>query len=96
MPNGHGGVPFLGTPILFAAMFATFVALPLRSRFGWAWVGWRLAYSLHMWNADEYGGAYTEPGAYRRAVRRYRVLAVVYTVITVAIGFSILCWRGLP
>ena len=106
MPNGHGGVPFLGTPIFFAAMFATFAGLPLKTRLGWAWVaiclvlaalvGWRLAYNLHMWDADEYGGAYTEPDVYRRAARRYRVLAVVYTVLTAAVGFSILWWRGLP
>jgi hypothetical protein len=106
MPNGHGGVPFLGTPILFAAMFVIFAGLPLKTRLGWAWVaiclvlsalvGWRLAYNLHMWDADEYGGAYTEPDVYRRAARRYRVLAVVYTVLTAAVGFSILWWRGLP
>ena len=106
MPNGHGGVPFLGTPIFFAVMFSIAAWIPLKTRLGWAWVviclvfaalvGWRLAYHLHMWDADEYGGAYTEPDVYRRAVVRYRVLAVLYTVFTVAIGFGILWWRGLP
>lgn len=106
MPNGHGGVPFLGAPIFFAVMFATFAWLPLKAKLGWVWVaiclmfaalvGWRLAYSLHMWDADEYGGAYTESDVYRRAVWRYRVLSVVYTVLTVAVGFRILWWIGLP
>jgi hypothetical protein len=106
MPNGHGGVPFLGAPILFAVMFAAFAELPLKARLGWGWVaiclvlaglaGWRLAYNLHMRAADEYGGAYTPPDVYWRAVRRYRVLAVVYTVLTTTVGFSILWWRGLP
>jgi hypothetical protein len=87
-------------------MFAAFAWLPLKARLGWAWVaiclvfaalaGWRLAYALHMWDADEYGGAYTESEVYRQAVRRYHVLAVVYTVLAVAAGFSILWWRGLP
>jgi hypothetical protein len=106
MPNGHGGVPFLGAPILFAVMFATFVGLPLKDRLGWAWVGiclvlaalvgWRLAYNLHMRDADEYGGGYTPPAVYRQAARRYRVLAVVYTVLTTTMGLGILWWRGLP
>lgn len=106
MPNGHGGVPFLGAPILFAVMFAAFAGLPLQARLGWAWVaiclvlaglvGWRLAYNLHMWGADEYGGAYTAPDVYRRAARRYRVLAVASTVLATSIGFDILWWRGLP
>jgi len=106
MPNGHGGVPFLGAPIVFAIMFATFAALPFKVWLGWAWVviclvlaalvGWRLAYHLHMRDADEYGGAYTSPDVYRRATRRYWCMAVVYTALTTTVGFGILWWRGLP
>jgi len=106
MPNGHGGVPFLGAPIVFAAMFAVFASLPFEAPLGWAWVaicltlaalvGWRLAYHLHMRDADEYGGAYTAPDVYRRAARRYRILATVYTILATSVGFSILWWRGLP
>jgi hypothetical protein len=106
MPNGHGGIPFLGAPIAFSILFAVFAGLPLKERFGWAWVvvclvlaalvGWRLAYHLHMRDADEYGGAYTPPEVYRRTARRYRVLAVVYTVLATTLGFGILWWRGLP
>lgn len=106
MPNGHGGVPFFGTPIIFAVMFAIFAGLPLKTRLGWAWVaiclvlaalvGWRLAYDLHMRDADEYGGAYTPPDVYRRAARRYWCLAVAYAVLTTTVGFGILWWCGLP
>jgi hypothetical protein len=106
MPNGHGGVPFLGTPIFFTVMYAAFAGLPLKDRLGWVWVaiflvfaalaGWRLAYHLHTWDADEYGGSYTEPDVYRRAKGRYRVLAMVYTVLTAAVGFGLLWWCGLP
>lgn len=61
-----------------------------------ALVGWRLAYHLHMRDADEYGGAYTAPDVYQRAARRYRILAMIYTILATAVGFCILWWRGLP
>ena len=38
MPNGHGGVPFPGAPIVFALMFTTLAGLPLKARLAWAWV----------------------------------------------------------
>ena len=106
MPNGHGGVPFLALPIMLIVIFVTVVALPVGPRFGWAWVGvclllaaligWRLAYDLHMRDADEYGGAYTPADVYRRAVLRYRSLVVIYVAVTAGLGFWILWWRGLP
>jgi len=92
MPNGHSGVPFLGGPMVLAVMFfACCASLPFKERLGWAWVaiclifaalaGWRLAYDLHMRDADEYGGAYAPPEVHRPArtlrsipwVYRYRV-----------------------
>ena len=106
MPNGHGGAPFLGAPILLAVLFAIFAFLPVRDRLGWAWVGiglvlaalagWRLAYHLHMRDADEYGGAYTSPDIYREASRRYWMRAALYTILATAAGFGVLWWRGLP
>ena len=106
MPNGHGGVPFLGAPIFLAILFAIFAALPLTERLGWTWVGvclllaasagWRLAYHLHMRAADEYDGAYTSRDVYRQAARRYWVLAPVYALLAAAAGFGVLWWRGLP
>jgi hypothetical protein len=108
MPNGHGGTPFLGAPLLFAVMFTVVAWLPptARQQLGNGWIaiclllaalfGWRLAYHLHMWHADEYDGAYTPTDVYRRAFRRYLVLALVYIVLAVTVGFGILWWRGLP
>ena len=106
MPNGHGGVPFLAGPIAFSIAFAVLVSLPPKVQPGWWWVagcvmlaalaGWRLAYNLHMRNADEYGGGYTPPDVYRRAARRYWALAPVYAILAGAMGFGIVWWRGLP
>jgi hypothetical protein len=108
MPNGHGGVPYLSGPIVFAIIFVTFVWLPF-GHGGWlAWtrvvvcllfaaaVGWRLAYYIHRYMADDYGGAYTPPDVYRRASRRYRIAAPIYAILTATAGFGILWWRGLP
>jgi hypothetical protein len=102
MPNGHGGSPFLGAPILLAALFGVLAAFAN----GWAvaglcllvagLAGWRLAYHLHLRDADEYDGAYTSPDVYQRAVRRYRIAAPVYAFLAAAAGFAILWWRGLP
>lgn len=106
MPNGHGGAPFLGSPVLFAILFAVLASLPGIERYGWpyaglclavaALAGWRLAYHLHMRGADEYGGAYTSPDAYKRAARRYWIAAPLYALLAAAGGFAILWWRGLP
>lgn len=106
MPNGHGGSPFLGAPILFAIFFAVMASLPNPQRIGWLWVavcllfaavaGWRRAYHLHMRAGDEYDGAYTSPDAYKRAARRYWIAAPIYILLSTAAGFGILWWRGLP
>lgn len=108
MPNGHGGVPYLGGPVLFAIMFAIFASLSPGDT-GWlAWgrvlvclilgaaVGWRLAYYFHLYKFDDYGGAHTPPDVYRRASRRYWIMAPIYGIITTVTGFGILWWRGLP
>lgn len=108
MPNGHGGVPYLGGPILLAIMFATFAWQPFGNDLLFAWMrvgtclfiaaalGWRLAYYFHMYDVDDYGGAYTPPDLYRRASRRYWIAAPIYAVVTAAAGLGILWWRGLP
>jgi hypothetical protein len=108
MPNGHGGVPYLGGPILCTIMFAIFASLPPGDACWLAWmrvlvcvllaaaVGWRLAYYLHLYRVDDYGGAYTPPDVYRAASRRYWIAAPLYAIITAITGFGILWWRGLP
>jgi hypothetical protein len=108
MPNGHGPVPYFGGPILCAISFAFFVCLPFGDK-GWpAWarfcfcmvlaaaIGWRVAYYVHMYEADNYGGAYTPPEVYRRASRHYWIAAPFYSVLTAAAGLGVLWWCGLP
>ena len=80
MPNGHGGVPWMGAPLFFAvlAAIAIFLQQPAVAAALAAIAGWRLAYHLHFWAADEYGGAYTSSEKHRRAALRYYGFAVLY------------------
>ena len=100
MPNGHGGYPFMGSPVLIGLMLG--VALAYRvdpgSRYHSfriatclvlaAALGWRLAYHLHMRAADEYGGAYVDATERAVLVRRYRIFTAVY--ILAALGVVVL------
>jgi hypothetical protein len=107
MPNGHGGIPHYGSPILYAILFFVAVFYPLAADPWLQWAraalclllaalaGWRLAYHLHMWDADALQG-YAPEEAYRHDLRRYRVFATAYAVLTTGLGFAILWWRGLP
>lgn len=49
-------------------------------------LGCRIAYHLHMRSADAYGGAYTDPAAYRKSRRRTWVMCVIYGVATGYLG----------
>lgn len=101
MPNGHGGVPFLGAPVVLAILAAAFGLMGA----GWisdgacvafaALAGWRLAYHLHLRAADEYSGAYTAADAYLRALLKYRIAAVIYAGLSAGAAFGLLWWRGL-
>ena len=107
MPNGHGGYPFLGSPILLAILFAVTQAwkVPVPSSLNTvrvaaciamaAGAGWRLAYHLHMREADAYSGQFLKEGERERMLKRYIVLAIVYAVIAGAAGAAILKMRGL-
>lgn len=53
-----------------------------------ALAGWRFAYHLHFWRADEYAGAYTNPVARRRARVRYWCFAALYGLGAAAIVFA--------
>jgi hypothetical protein len=107
MPNGHGGFPYLGGPILFALLFTFFVWLPLPNHVAIIWgrlcvclilaamFGWRVAYYIHMYHADEYDGAYTPPEIRQRAIRQYRRAIPLYVFVAIVIGLGTLWWRGL-
>jgi hypothetical protein len=107
MPNGHGGIPHFGSPVLLALMFFAGAFWPLAPDAALQWArfavclalaalaGWRFAYHLHMWRAEEYSG-YMSPEEYRRAARRYAGFAAVYATLGAGAGFALLGWRGLP
>ncbi|MEX2179286.1 MAG: hypothetical protein WD801_11280 [Gemmatimonadaceae bacterium] len=107
MPNGHGGYPWMGGPILLALTFLVLLFLPLdaQSVAGRArplvslvvagLFGCRLAYHLHMRRADAYGGGYTDPAAFRRAKRRYAAACVGYAVVSVYLAHLAAEARGL-
>ena len=108
MPNGHGGRPYFGGPIVLAILFAILASTSSGNESWIAWArvgicvivaaafGWRVAYYIHLRDADAYGGAYTQPEIYKHARRRYWIAALVYAVLAAATGFGILYWRGLP
>lgn len=104
MPNGHGGIPRFGGAVFYTIL--ALLALAAQQRFGWpaiaaatilaAIAGWRFAYHLHFWAADEYGGAYTSPEKYQRAALRYYGFGVIYAGVAAAAVFGLAWWRGLP
>lgn len=103
MPNGHGGMPFMGGPVFLAVAFLVAALLPQGPAFGWPWVvlclaiaaliGWRVAYHLYMRGADEYGGAYTSPEKYALALRTYRLRALAYAAVAAVVASGVLWWR---
>lgn len=90
MPNGHGGYPWMGSPLLLAVALLILVLLPFdpdsghgRARPMLAAVigvvfGCRVAYHLHRRSTDAYGGAYTDPDNVRRARIVYAGACVLY------------------
>lgn len=106
MPNGHGGIPYLGSPILLALLLVVAISVSIEhpSPLGYgraavclilaAACGWRLAYHLHMREADEYGGAYTSEVELAKSRGRYRALSAVYAAVFVAATVLVLHSRG--
>ena len=107
MPNGHGGYPWMGGPVLLAIAFAVLLflpadpasvhgrAIPLLCLVIAAVFGCRLAYHLHMRKADDYGGAYTRPEVFRRARLTYLAACVVYAAVAVYLAHLAVEARGL-
>ena len=96
MPNGHGGIPRFGMPILIGLILV--IGILVRTIMGYRLFrydihllailfGWRLAYHIHLWNVTEYGGAMTSENEMIRARKRYLIGAIVYSLIAVAALF---------
>ena len=96
MPNGHGGIPYLGAPVLLAIFTSLFVwwyrasasMIPhvLVYLFS-ALFGWRLAFHLTMWKVMEYGGGYTSDKRMAKAKRKYLAAVVVLIPLSLAGGY---------
>lgn len=98
MPNGHGGIPRLGSPVLMmlGAVLSVWwfrekphtVPMILAYGFGCA-VAWRLAFHLTMWHVSEYGGHYVSDDEKRTARRRYIPLTVLLILAAVAVVYMV-------
>jgi hypothetical protein len=60
MPNGHGGVPYICGPILFAIMFAIFAWLPFGDGGWFAWT--RVVVQMHKASYHGVGWKWINPG----------------------------------
>jgi hypothetical protein len=94
MPNGHGGIPWFGSPVLLGA--ATVITVWFESKWSTGWLvvlafalsllfAWRFAFHLHMWDVAGYGGGYTSDDEMRHAKKRFRIGIVIYSAISLAV-----------
>lgn len=95
MPNGHGGIPKYGSPVLLSIILALLVWLRITRQTLWPllaayptviFLGWRLAWHIHMYDAAEYGGAYTPKEEMDSAGRKYRIGTLVYVSLGLLIA----------
>lgn len=98
MPNGHGGIPKYGSPVVLFIVLLILVWLRLARNILWPVLaaypiviilGWRLAWHIHMYDATEYGGAYTPKEEIESAKRKYRIGIIVYIFIGLLISSSL-------
>ncbi|MDH5804726.1 MAG: hypothetical protein OEZ54_06025 [Gemmatimonadota bacterium] len=96
MPNGHGGIPRYGSPILLLVFLLVLLRLEISRDFDWtifpayglaASIAWRFSWHLFLYPLMEYGGSYTSVEALEAATRRYRLLAIVLIPGAVAAVF---------
>ena len=96
MPNGHGGVPRFGSPVLLLGLLAVVVFGGASDATAWRdWLvyalaglfGWRFAWHLWMYPVMEYGGAYASEQELATALRRYRIGAVAFAALALAAAY---------
>jgi len=99
MPNGHGGVPRFGYPVLLGIATvllvwwyrATASVIPqVLVYLSSGLFGWRLAFHLTMWGVMEYGGGYTSKEDMAKAKRKYLVAAVILIPLSIVGGYWLL------
>ena len=86
MPNGHGGVPRYGSPVLLSIVLVALLGLQRSWEARWTLplaylvaglLAWRFAWHLHLYDLMEYDGAYTSPDRLQRAKRAHRLTTLV-------------------
>ena len=96
MPNGHGGIPFLGAPVLLGILTALLVwwyratgsVIPqVLIYISTALFGWRLAFHITMWDVMEYGGGYTSEEDMTKAKRRFMGAAITLIPLSLLLGY---------
>jgi len=99
VPNGHGGVPRFGSPILLFFALCGLLWLRIARDAQWtlylALVGaalfaWRLAWHIHLYELLAYGGAYTPQEVLDAARKRY--LATLLFLLPAALIAAYLVW----
>ena len=100
MPNGHGGIPWFGSPILLLVVLSALAWLRFSHDAAWtlyaahpiaALFAWRFAWHLCLYRPTEYGGGYTSDEEMRKARARYYTLSAV--LIPLAILAVQLLWQ---
>ncbi len=101
MPNGHNATPRIWHPLVFFGATVLAASFYADNRSAWlaaacvllaAGFGWRLSFSIVMWDAMEYGGAYTPPEQMASARRRHATAASVLALCSVAAITGVLGW----
>ncbi len=99
MPNGHGGIPWMGSPVLLLALLILLSWLRFSREASWtvyaaypvaALFAWRFAWHLCLYEATGYDGGYTPPEEMKKARASFYRLSVV--LIAVAIISVHLIW----
>lgn len=94
MPNGHGGVPHYGAPLYLLILWIAVLLNHRHEPRDWvlavacilaALFGWRLSWHLHMWDAEEYGGAYFTEEGVRLARRKHLAGSLVYAALALGV-----------
>ena len=102
MPNGHGGIPWMGSPILIGIILGVVVSVTQKidqelyvilgkfvSYFLAILFSWRLSSHFFMWGVTEYDGAYVKEEEIEVAKKKYLIATIVLSVIMVVIVNSI-------
>ena len=95
MPNGHGGIPWMGSPVLLLLLLISLAWLRFSREASWtvyatypiaALFAERFAWHLCLYQATEYGGGYTSGEEMRDARVSYRwVMGVLIPVALIAV-----------